>query len=163
MVFECSCGFRPFLHNLQPVQWWVHVGVHVIDKAVFFRAGQHISLYWMCIFIYLVNSFDALTARLIVRTWGEDVTFHCCTVDRCATQAKPTIYCFKCERRKCALVAAGVLAPLANCVNCWLSSRHKFSRYHNAEAKMLSPRLLSCVHLHSFRSGMTDNSFGIQL
>uniref|UniRef100_A0A8C5B6J6 Inhibitor of nuclear factor kappa-B kinase subunit alpha n=1 Tax=Gadus morhua TaxID=8049 RepID=A0A8C5B6J6_GADMO len=21
MVFECSCGFRPFLHNLQPVQW----------------------------------------------------------------------------------------------------------------------------------------------
>lgn len=23
MLFECSCGFRPFLHNLQPVQWWV--------------------------------------------------------------------------------------------------------------------------------------------
>uniref|UniRef100_A0A4W6E3A3 Inhibitor of nuclear factor kappa-B kinase subunit alpha n=1 Tax=Lates calcarifer TaxID=8187 RepID=A0A4W6E3A3_LATCA len=21
MIFECSCGFRPFLHNLQPVQW----------------------------------------------------------------------------------------------------------------------------------------------
>uniref|UniRef100_A0A674MIV7 Inhibitor of nuclear factor kappa-B kinase subunit alpha n=1 Tax=Takifugu rubripes TaxID=31033 RepID=A0A674MIV7_TAKRU len=21
MLFECSCGFRPFLHNLQPVQW----------------------------------------------------------------------------------------------------------------------------------------------
>ncbi|XP_065152805.1 inhibitor of nuclear factor kappa-B kinase subunit alpha [Paramisgurnus dabryanus] len=21
MVFECCCGFRPFLHNLQPVQW----------------------------------------------------------------------------------------------------------------------------------------------
>ncbi|KAJ0060368.1 hypothetical protein NL108_010169 [Boleophthalmus pectinirostris] len=21
MVFECSCGFRPFFHNLQPVQW----------------------------------------------------------------------------------------------------------------------------------------------
>ncbi|MGH0134644.1 UNVERIFIED_CONTAM: hypothetical protein FKN15_029724 [Acipenser sinensis] len=21
MVFECNCGFRPFLHNLQPVQW----------------------------------------------------------------------------------------------------------------------------------------------
>lgn len=23
MIFECSCGFRPFLHNLQPVQWYV--------------------------------------------------------------------------------------------------------------------------------------------
>uniref|UniRef100_A0A673XXG3 Inhibitor of nuclear factor kappa-B kinase subunit alpha n=1 Tax=Salmo trutta TaxID=8032 RepID=A0A673XXG3_SALTR len=22
MIFECSCGFRPFLHNLQPVQWY---------------------------------------------------------------------------------------------------------------------------------------------
>lgn len=21
MIFECCCGFRPFLHNLQPVQW----------------------------------------------------------------------------------------------------------------------------------------------
>ncbi|XP_010868508.1 inhibitor of nuclear factor kappa-B kinase subunit alpha [Esox lucius] len=21
MVFECTCGFRPFLHNMQPVQW----------------------------------------------------------------------------------------------------------------------------------------------
>ncbi|KAK7919429.1 hypothetical protein WMY93_010713 [Mugilogobius chulae] len=21
MIFECSCGFRPFFHNLQPVQW----------------------------------------------------------------------------------------------------------------------------------------------
>uniref|UniRef100_A0A1A8F6X5 Inhibitor of nuclear factor kappa-B kinase subunit alpha n=1 Tax=Nothobranchius korthausae TaxID=1143690 RepID=A0A1A8F6X5_9TELE len=21
MIFECSCGFRPFLHNMQPVQW----------------------------------------------------------------------------------------------------------------------------------------------
>uniref|UniRef100_A0AAY5ESX8 Inhibitor of nuclear factor kappa-B kinase subunit alpha n=1 Tax=Electrophorus electricus TaxID=8005 RepID=A0AAY5ESX8_ELEEL len=25
MIFECSCGFRPFLHNLQPVQWYVKV------------------------------------------------------------------------------------------------------------------------------------------
>uniref|UniRef100_A0A8C7IVH7 Inhibitor of nuclear factor kappa-B kinase subunit alpha n=1 Tax=Oncorhynchus kisutch TaxID=8019 RepID=A0A8C7IVH7_ONCKI len=21
MIFECTCGFRPFLHNMQPVQW----------------------------------------------------------------------------------------------------------------------------------------------
>jgi len=21
MVFECVCGFRPFLHHMQPVQW----------------------------------------------------------------------------------------------------------------------------------------------
>uniref|UniRef100_A0A9J7YR08 Inhibitor of nuclear factor kappa-B kinase subunit alpha n=1 Tax=Cyprinus carpio carpio TaxID=630221 RepID=A0A9J7YR08_CYPCA len=25
MIFECCCGFRPFLHNLQPVQWYVKV------------------------------------------------------------------------------------------------------------------------------------------
>uniref|UniRef100_A0A6Q2ZDT0 Inhibitor of nuclear factor kappa-B kinase subunit alpha n=1 Tax=Esox lucius TaxID=8010 RepID=A0A6Q2ZDT0_ESOLU len=25
MIFECSCGFRPFLHNLQPVQWYFKV------------------------------------------------------------------------------------------------------------------------------------------
>ncbi|XP_041922067.1 inhibitor of nuclear factor kappa-B kinase subunit alpha [Alosa sapidissima] len=25
MIFECSCGFRPFLHNLQPVQWTTKV------------------------------------------------------------------------------------------------------------------------------------------
>jgi len=23
MIFECCCGFRPFLHNLQPVQWYM--------------------------------------------------------------------------------------------------------------------------------------------
>lgn len=34
MVFECSCGFRPFLHNLQPVQWWVHAGVHFLVTVV---------------------------------------------------------------------------------------------------------------------------------
>lgn len=25
MIFECSCGFRPFLHHLQPVQWTTKV------------------------------------------------------------------------------------------------------------------------------------------
>ncbi|XP_015201935.1 inhibitor of nuclear factor kappa-B kinase subunit alpha isoform X2 [Lepisosteus oculatus] len=25
MIFECSCGFRPFLHNLQPIQWTTKV------------------------------------------------------------------------------------------------------------------------------------------
>uniref|UniRef100_A0A8C1ABV6 Inhibitor of nuclear factor kappa-B kinase subunit alpha n=1 Tax=Cyprinus carpio carpio TaxID=630221 RepID=A0A8C1ABV6_CYPCA len=25
MIFECCCGFRPFLHNLQPVQWYIKV------------------------------------------------------------------------------------------------------------------------------------------
>lgn len=25
MIFECICGFRPFLYHMQPVQWWVNV------------------------------------------------------------------------------------------------------------------------------------------
>lgn len=25
VIFECTCGFRPFLHHMQPVQWWVNI------------------------------------------------------------------------------------------------------------------------------------------
>ena len=25
MIFECACGFRPFLHHMPPVQWYVYI------------------------------------------------------------------------------------------------------------------------------------------
>uniref|UniRef100_A0A8C8IHT9 Inhibitor of nuclear factor kappa-B kinase subunit alpha n=1 Tax=Oncorhynchus tshawytscha TaxID=74940 RepID=A0A8C8IHT9_ONCTS len=34
MIFECTCGFRPFLHNMQPVQWQIIVCSCRTSKSV---------------------------------------------------------------------------------------------------------------------------------
>ncbi len=46
MVFECSCGFRPFLHNLQPVQWWVDLISETLWCVNFAQERFIITAYW---------------------------------------------------------------------------------------------------------------------
>lgn len=89
MVFECSCGFRPFLHNLQPVQWWVHAGVHFLVKVVVccctrqYAGSEYRYLSSIYEFFILcstgVKGLHMAKGTLVLFLW---VPFHCYTLER---------------------------------------------------------------------------------
>lgn len=50
VIFECICGFRPFLHHMQPVQWWVNIAaVHFSSVFLDIQTAKCCTLF--CVYV----------------------------------------------------------------------------------------------------------------